>query len=95
MYCLVVVQCCASVYTATTFCHMRSTAGTRASGDVSMVVDLYNFETGAWSTDELSEGRSYLTAVSVGNMALFAGGYTGALWCKSWCLILMVLYNFV
>ena len=39
------------------------------------VVDLYNAATGAWSTARLSVARSTLAATSVGNLALFAGGY--------------------
>jgi hypothetical protein len=40
------------------------------------VVDLYNGETGFWSTATLSVPRYSPTAASVGNMALFAGGAT-------------------
>ena len=58
---------------------MRSVAGRVASG----VVDLYNSVTGAWSTAVLSVARGSLTATSVGNVALFAGGVNGgALLCK-------------
>jgi hypothetical protein len=43
-------------------------------------VDLYNSGTGAWSTAQLSVGRIYIQATSVGNVALFAGGFaSGAL----------------
>jgi hypothetical protein len=38
------------------------------------VVDLYNGTTMAWSTARLSVARRDLTAASVGNVALFAGG---------------------
>ena len=31
---------------------------------------------GVWSTAQLSVARGYLAAASVGNVALFAGGYT-------------------
>lgn len=41
------------------------------------VVDLYNGATGAWTTAQLSVARDGLTATSVGNVAIFAGGYTG------------------
>jgi hypothetical protein len=51
---------------------MRSTAGSRSNA-----VDLYNSATGAWSTAQLSVARSGLTATSVGNVAIFAGGATG------------------
>jgi hypothetical protein len=58
---------------------MRAAAG----GAVSSVVDLYNVATGAWSTARLSVGFSQLAAVSVGNVALFAGGFAGgALLCR-------------
>ena len=40
-------------------------------------VDLYNSATGAWSTAQLSVVRSNLAATSVGNVAIFAGGYKG------------------
>jgi hypothetical protein len=49
---------------------MRAAAG----GASSSVVDLYNVATGAWSTARLSVARVQLAAVSVGNVALFAGG---------------------
>ncbi len=49
---------------------MRATAG---SGD-SNVVDLYDSGTGRWSTAQLSRARSYLSATSVGTVAIFAGG---------------------
>ncbi len=42
-------------------------------------VDLYNSATGAWSTAQLSVGRSRLAAASVGNVAIFAGGYRSVL----------------
>ena len=58
---------------------MRATAGTFAGSNV---VDVYNGATGAWSTAQLSVGRSELAAASVGNVALFAGGGNdGALLC--------------
>ncbi len=38
---------------------------------------------GTWSTDRLSDVRDNLAAASVGNVALFAGGYNGsALLCR-------------
>jgi hypothetical protein len=40
-------------------------------------VDLYNSASGTWSTAQLSVARSYLAATSVGNVAIFAGGFTG------------------
>ncbi len=50
----------------------------RATADgVSNVVDVYNGTTGAWSTAQLSVARDNLAAASVGNVALFAGGYNG------------------
>ena len=53
---------------------MRATAG---DGNPSAVVDVYNVTTGAWSTANLSLARQYLAAASVGNVALFAGGFIG------------------
>jgi len=49
---------------------MRATAG----GGWSDAVDLYNSETGTWSTAQLSVARFYLAATSVGDLAIFAGG---------------------
>ena len=50
---------------------MRATAGNHFSS-----VDLYNSATGAWSTAKLSVARDGLAAASVGNVAIFAGGWT-------------------
>ena len=33
---------------------------------------------GVWSTAQLSVARNSLAAASVGNVAIFAGGYTGS-----------------
>jgi hypothetical protein len=44
-------------------------------GTASNVVDLYSVSTGAFSTARLSVARCNHAAVSVGSMALFAGGY--------------------
>jgi hypothetical protein len=52
---------------------MRVTAG----GGPSNAVDLYNSALGTWSTAQLSVARNSLAATSVGNVAIFAGGYTG------------------
>jgi hypothetical protein len=52
---------------------MRVTAG-HAVFDA---VDLYNSASGTWSTAQLSVARQHLCATSVGNVALFAGGWTG------------------
>ncbi len=52
---------------------MRSTAGAYSNA-----VDLYNSATGAWSTARLSVARNYPEAASVGNVAIFAGGWTGS-----------------
>jgi hypothetical protein len=54
---------------------MRATAG--GSNFPSNVVDLYDSGTGGWSTAQLSQARSSLSATSVGAVAIFAGGYTG------------------
>ena len=45
---------------------MRVTAG---------AVDLYNSASGTWSTAQLSVARNQLAATSVGNVAIFAGGW--------------------
>jgi hypothetical protein len=50
---------------------MRYTAG----NSVSNRVDLYDSGTGLWSTAQLSQARSYLSATSVGTVAIFAGGF--------------------
>ena len=50
---------------------MRVTAGG------GYAVDLYNSASGTWSTAQLSVGRYSLAATSVGNVAIFAGGYGG------------------
>jgi hypothetical protein len=50
---------------------MRATAG---GEDPSNVVDLYDSGTGRWSTAQLSQVRSQLSATSVGTVAIFAGG---------------------
>ena len=52
---------------------MRVTAG----NGVSNAVDLYNSASGTWSTAQLSVARYSLAATSVGNVAFFAGAYTG------------------
>jgi hypothetical protein len=54
---------------------MKVTAG---SGDMSKVVDLYNSVSGTWSTAQLSVARCDHAATSVGNVAIFAGGYSWA-----------------
>ena len=46
-----------------------------ADGGVSNAVDMYNSATGAWTTAQLSVARSSLAGTSVGNLAIFAGGY--------------------
>jgi hypothetical protein len=53
---------------------MRATAGA-----LSEVVDLYDSGTRRWSTAQLSQARSYLSATSVGAVAVFAGGLGGKL----------------
>ena len=55
---------------------MRATAD---DGVSSNVVDLYDSGTGRWSTAQLSQARSYLSATSVGTVAIFAGGLSGKL----------------
>ncbi len=52
---------------------MRATAGFSEYNGV----DLYDSGTGRWSTAQLSQARSILSATSVGTVAIFAGGFTG------------------
>ncbi len=68
----------------------------RATADgPSAVVDVYNGTTGAWSMAQLSVARDFLAAASVGNVALFAGGYTGnALLCREGGVRLHLLLRF-
>jgi hypothetical protein len=47
-------------------------------GSYSKAVDLYNSATGSWTTAQLSVARCFLAATSVGNVAFFAGGYSGS-----------------
>jgi hypothetical protein len=56
---------------------MRATAD-RVRVDFN-VVDLYDSGTGRWSTAQLSQARSQLSATSVGTVAIFAGGGYGKL----------------
>ena len=51
---------------------MRVTAGNGWSN----AVDLYNSASGTWSTAQLSVARYAFAATSVGNLVIFAGGYT-------------------
>ncbi len=67
----------------TAFRLMRTTADGGRSDDV----DLYNSESGAWSTAQLSVARGDLTAASVGNAVLFAGGSGGVSLCMGLILI--------
>ncbi len=48
---------------------------TRVTSGDSSDVDLYHSASGTWSTARLSVSRSMLAATSVGNVALFAGGW--------------------
>jgi hypothetical protein len=54
---------------------MRATAGELKDCRYSNVVDLYDSGTGRWSTAQLSQARGYLSATSVGTVAIFAGGW--------------------
>jgi len=47
---------------------------TIANPGASSVIDIYDFETSSWSTDTLPRPRYALSAVTVGNRAIFAGG---------------------
>ncbi len=67
-------------------CLIRFTAGSVGLS----VVDLYNINTGSWSQAELSVARADLIATSVGNVALFAGGATGAMLCEEMSHLLSV-----
>ena len=49
--------------------------GVTAGYQLSNAVDLYNGASGTWSTAQLSVARFVLAATSVGNVAIFAGGY--------------------
>ncbi len=51
----------------------------RVSADSSFsdTVDLYNSTSGTWSAAQLSVARTSIAAISVGNVAIFAGGHTG------------------
>ena len=40
-------------------------------------MDVYNVATRTWSTAQLSVARRLLSAASVGNLAIFAGGHSG------------------
>jgi hypothetical protein len=51
---------------------MRATSG--GVSIYSNVVDLYDSGTGRWSTAQLSQARFFLSATSVGTVAIFAGG---------------------
>jgi hypothetical protein len=64
---------------ASTCCLIRSAAGSQSDPTIPFnAVDIYNVITGLWSTAQLSVARYGLTAASVGNVALFAGGIDGA-----------------
>jgi hypothetical protein len=53
---------------------MRATSGGQPLSVDSNVVDLYDSGTGRWSTARLSQARAFLSATSVGTVAMFAGG---------------------
>ncbi len=50
---------------------------TAGGGGYSNAVDLYNSVSGTWSTAQLSAARVGLAGTSVGNLAIFAGGWQG------------------
>ena len=67
---------------------MRAIAG--PGGTLYDAVDMYNSTTGAWSTALLSVARGSVAATSLGNVAIFGGGYGSALlWIEEelllWC----------
>jgi hypothetical protein len=70
-----VLRYCGSVFPATASSLTRATAD---GGVLYNVVDVYNSATGAWSTAQLSVARYSPAAASVGNVALFAGGFTSS-----------------
>jgi hypothetical protein len=41
------------------------------------VVDIYNSLNNTWTTASLSQARAFLATTSVGNLAIFAGGFNG------------------
>lgn len=49
---------------------------TNSGTSVFNTVDMYNSATRLWSTAQLSVARGGLAATSVGNLAIFVGGYT-------------------
>ncbi len=69
--CSLACRCIAFVCATSAFRLMRASAD-----GASNAVDLYNSATGAWSTAQLSAARSELAATSVGNVAIFAGGFS-------------------
>ncbi len=44
-------------------------------GPYSKVVDVFNSATGTWSIDQISAARARLAAVTIGRVAIFAGGF--------------------
>ncbi len=66
------MACFACGFSSTACSLMKVTADSITS---SQVVDVYNSASGTWSTAQLSVARSMLAATSVGNVAIFAGGY--------------------
>jgi hypothetical protein len=58
---------------------MISFAVCATTGGVSDALDIFNFETGAWSTAKLSVARGNgLAATSIGKVAIFAGGQSSS-----------------
>jgi hypothetical protein len=69
-----------------------------AAGGFSNAVDLYNSASGTWSTAQLSVTRGNLAATSVGNVAFFAGGYTGIFrvaLCQGVRLLVLICFIYV
>lgn len=56
---------------------MRSSA---AGDSYFNTVDVYDSETGKWSTARLSVARSEFSATSLGKIAVFAGGSLDSAW---------------
>jgi len=54
---------------------VREHEGNTSKSDDVAVVDVFNYETGVWTTAKLCMPRKKLAATTVGNLAIFGGGY--------------------
>ena len=73
---LSVWACACSAVLWLCICPATACSLTLVAGRLQKAVDLYNSATGEWSTAQLSLGRDAIRATSVGNLALFAGGWS-------------------